>query len=250
MSSLLEMRNIDKRYDGPAVLSGLSMSVSAGERVSIRGVSGSGKSTLLYLAAGLETADAGEVLLNQTSLAGLSDRAISSVRAQKIGFVFQDHHLLGQCTVRENVLLPTIAAGHSGSAQAADRADSLLSARENVLLPTIAAGHSGSAQAADRADSLLSAVGLGDRFGALPGELSGGQRQRVAVVRALINEPPLLLVDEPTGNLDAHTAGELAELLFGLADQQGAAMVLVTHDADLARRCETQYTLHEGRLER
>jgi len=221
MSSLLEMRNIDKRYDGPAVLSGLSMSVSAGERVSIRGVSGSGKSTLLYLAAGLETADAGEVLLNQTSLAGLSDRAISSVRAQKIGFVFQDHHLLGQCTVRENVLLPTIAAGHSGSAQAADRAD-----------------------------SLLSAVGLGDRFGALPGELSGGQRQRVAVVRALINEPPLLLVDEPTGNLDAHTAGELAELLFGLADQQGAAMVLVTHDADLARRCETQYTLHEGRLER
>ena len=221
MSSLLEMRNIDKRYDGPAVLSGLSMSVAAGERVSIRGVSGSGKSTLLYLAAGLETADAGEVLLGDTSLAGLSDRGMSSVRAQQIGFVFQDHHLLGQCTVRENVLLPTIAAGQSGPARSADRA-----AR------------------------LLSAVGLGDRLDALPGELSGGQRQRVAVVRALINEPPLLLVDEPTGNLDAHTAGELAELLFGLADQQGAAMVLVTHDANLAGRCETQYTLHEGRLER
>jgi len=221
MSSLLEMRNIDKRYDGPAVLSGLSMSVAAGERVSIRGVSGSGKSTLLYLAAGLETADAGEVLLCDTSLAGLSDRAISAVRAKQIGFVFQDHHLLAQSTVRENVLLPTIAAGHSGSDLAADRA-----AR------------------------LLSAVGLGDRLGALPGELSGGQRQRVAVVRALINEPPLLLVDEPTGNLDAHTAGELAELLFGLAEQQGAAMVLVTHDVELAGRCETQYTLHEGRLER
>lgn len=221
MASLLNMRNIDKRYDGPAVLAGLSMSVAAGERVSIRGVSGSGKSTLLYLAAGLETADAGEVLLGGTSLAGLSDRAISSVRAQQIGFVFQDHHLLGQCTVRENVLLPTIAAGKSGSAEAADRA-----AR------------------------LLSAVGLGDRLGALPGELSGGQRQRVAVVRALINEPPLLLVDEPTGNLDAHTAGELAELLFGLADQQQTGMVLVTHDPELAGRCETQYTLHEGRLER
>ena len=223
---LLELTHATKQYagppgsPGPEVLRDISLTVRAGESVAIVGPSGSGKSTLLNLLGTLDRATSGRVLLDGQNPADLTDLQLAKFRARRVGFVFQLHHLLPQCTVLENVLVPTLAAGATGG----DEAEA-------------------------RARTLLERVGLGERLAYKPSQLSGGECQRVAVVRALINAPALLLADEPTGSLDAASAEALAELLVELNREQGLALVVVTHSLDLARRMGRVLDLRDGLLE-
>ena len=189
------------------VLDDISFSVEAGESLAIVGPSGCGKSTLLNLIGLLDEPTSGEVKLSGRSVSGLGEPARAGLRAELLGFVFQLHHLLPQCTVLENVLVPTLA------------------------LP---AGHEARAAAGARAEALLDRVGLKAQRDAFPGVLSGGERQRVAVVRALINQPKLILADEPTGALDRDNAARVVELLRSLASEQEAGLIMVTHDQALA----------------
>ena len=221
---LLELKNISKSFasaeGGEALnlLNDVSMSMAAGDTLAITGPSGSGKSTLLNIMGSLERPTSGEVILDGHNLAGLSDEDLAAVRNWKIGFVFQAHHLLPQCTVLENVLVPCVASGAAS--------------REQVA----------------RARALLERVGLKDRASHRPARLSGGECQRVAVVRALINQPVLLLADEPTGALDHKTSESLAELLIELNREENVSLVLVTHALDLARRMRRIFRLREGTL--
>jgi len=223
---LLELTHATKQYagppgsPGPQVLRDISLTVRAGESVAIVGPSGSGKSTLLNLIGTLDRATSGSVLLDGQDPAELTDVQLAEFRARRVGFVFQLHHLLPQCTVLENVLVPTLAAGATGG----DDAET-------------------------RARTLLERVGLDERLAYKPSQLSGGECQRVAVVRALINAPALLLADEPTGSLDAASAEALAELLVELNREQGLALIVVTHSLDLARRMDRVLDLRDGRLE-
>lgn len=220
---VLEIQGATKAYPGPAggepvvVLRGLDLVVAAGEAVAILGPSGSGKSTLLNLAGALDRPTSGAVRLEGRDLASLSDDELARVRNRSIGFVFQQHHLLPQLTVLENVLLPVLA----------DRAASL---------------------PVDRARALLDRVGLGPRIGHRPAQLSGGECQRVAVVRSLINMPRLVLADEPTGALDARTAAALGDLLVDLNRAEGVALVTVTHSSALAARMGRRLRLDGGAL--
>ena len=221
---LLEMDRVTKSYpmpDGPAVevLREVTLGVKAGESVAIVGPSGSGKSTLLNIAGTLDAATSGSVRLLGRDLAGLDERELAGLRSGKIGFVFQQHHLLPQCSVLENVLLPALAAGG------------------RVHSRTYA-----------KARALLGRVGLGGREGHLPGQLSGGESQRAAVVRAIINDPAILLADEPTGSLDHAAAVALGDLLVELA-REGLAMIVVTHSAELAGRMTRRLRLIDGRLQ-
>jgi ABC-type lipoprotein export system ATPase subunit len=223
MSLLLELRGVEKRYrpEDEPVLRGADLRLGQGESLAIVGPSGSGKSTLLNLAGALDKPSQGQVILDEVDLSTLGDRELAGIRADRIGFVFQLHHLLPQCTVLENVLVPTLAAGRSEPPEA----------------PRL------------RARRLLERVGLSHRLSYRPGQLSGGERQRVAVVRALINEPSLLLADEPTGALDRAAADSLAELLVSLNREQGVALVVITHSYTLARRMGRVLELRDGRLE-
>ena len=223
---LLKLTRVSRRYDSPnqsgalTVLNDVSLEVLPGESLAIVGPSGSGKSTLLHIIGTLDRPTSGSVALNGQDLGTLDDQQLAVVRNRQIGFVFQSHYLLPQCTVMENVLVPTLA-----SAEAA--------ARDG---------------ASERAGRLLKRVGLGERFSHRPGELSGGERQRVAVVRALINQPQLLLADEPTGSLDQSSARELGQLLLDLNREEGVTLIVVTHAPDLARRMGRVLELKEGRL--
>jgi predicted ABC-type transport system involved in lysophospholipase L1 biosynthesis ATPase subunit len=220
---VLEIRDATKTYPGPAdgapvvVLRNVSLEVAAGEAVAVVGPSGSGKSTLLNLAGALDQPTSGAILLEGRDLAGLSDDDLARIRNRSIGFVFQQHHLLPQLTVLENVLLPVLA----------DRSASL---------------------PVDRARSLLDRVGLGTRIDHRPAQLSGGECQRVAVVRALINAPKLVLADEPTGALDDRTAAALGDLLVDLNRAEGVALVTVTHAPALAARMGRRLRLEGGIL--
>lgn len=220
---ILDIRDVTKTYPGPVpaepvtVLRNLTLEIAPGEAVAIVGPSGSGKSTLLNLAGALDRPTTGSVFLEGRDLAGLSDDDLASVRNHSIGFVFQQHHLLPQLTVLENVLLPVLA----------DR---------TAKLPM------------DRARMLLDRVGLGSRMDHRPAQLSGGECQRVAVVRALINTPRLILADEPTGALDAHTAAALGDLLVELNRTEGVALVTVTHSPALAMRMGRHLRLEDGAL--
>jgi len=237
---LLQLDDVTKRYsaaDGATslpVLKGVSLQVRPGETLSIVGPSGSGKSTLLQIIGTLDRPSSGEVLLDGENLASLNDLQLAAVRNRQIGFVFQTHYLLPQCTVWENVLVPTLA--QSG------RADS----------PVPAGGTSGAARPAEasstRAERLLKRVGLGERLHHRPGQLSGGERQRVAVVRALINQPQLVLADEPTGSLDHASATGLGQLLAELNQEEGVTLIVVTHAMDLAKRMRRVMRLEDGRL--
>ena len=182
--------------------------------------SGSGKSTLLNIIGTLDRPSSGEVLLDGQDLRRLNDVELASVRNRQIGFVFQAHHLLPQCNVLENVLLPTLATRD----------------------PAVRSG------ASERAKRLLERVGLDGRIAHRPGQLSGGERQRVAVVRALINQPKLLLADEPTGALDRASAGNLSDLLVALNREEGVTLIVVTHALDLAKRMGRVLELRDGRL--
>ena len=227
---LVKLTHVTRRYEAPdgsgaasiAVLAGVSLEVRRGESVAIVGPSGSGKSTLLQIIGTLDRPSSGTVLLDGQDLGRLDEEQLAKVRNQQIGFVFQAHYLLPQCTVLENVLVPTLA----------DRT------RNQAVAETMQA----------RARRLLTRVGLAERLAHRPGQLSGGERQRVAVVRALINQPRLLLADEPTGSLDQTSAQQLVQLLLELNGEEGVALIVVTHARDLAQRMGRVLELNNGRL--
>ncbi len=223
---LLRLQHITRRYDGPGgggaltVLDGVSLEVGRGEALAIVGPSGSGKSTLLQIIGTLDRPTSGEVALDGRDLGQLDEAGLAEVRNRQFGFVFQAHYLLPQCTVLENVLVPSLVCK--------DRAIRL--------------------EAGPRAERLLARVGLGDRLSHRPGQLSGGERQRVAVVRALINQPKLLLADEPTGALDQASAAGLGQLLLELNREDGVTLIVVTHSRELAQRMGRVLDLKNGKL--
>ena len=200
------------------VLSDVSFALSPGETVAVVGTSGTGKSTLLNIIGSLEPPTEGRVLLGDDEVAALHGAALAAFRSRRVGFVFQDHHLLPQCTALENVVLPTVAAGSPEGAT-------------------------------ERAQALLGRVGLAERMDSLPARLSGGEKQRVAIARALVNQPPLLLADEPTGNLDPGTSGTVAALFRELAEENGAMLIIVTHDLALAGQFGRCLELRDGVLQ-
>jgi ABC-type lipoprotein export system ATPase subunit len=222
----LRLENVSKSYDsvldGPPVrvFEGIDLTLQQGESAAICGPSGSGKSTLLNIIGTLDAPTQGRVLLGGQDLAQLDELRLAAVRNRQLGFVFQAHHLLPQCTVLENVLVPTLASPDSEQRRSAP----------------------------ERARRLLDRVGLGGRTDHRPGQLSGGERQRAAVVRALINQPELLLADEPTGSLDRAAAEELARLLIELNREEGVTLILVTHAPDFAERMKRVFQLQGGRL--
>jgi lipoprotein-releasing system ATP-binding protein len=197
----------------------VDLSLSRGDAVAVTGPSGSGKSTLLYILGTLDTPSAGSVQILDRDVLALDAAAQADFRNKNVGFVFQDHHLLPQCTVLENVLIPALAGAGAGSAEEA------------------------------RARGLLERVGLGQRIGHRPAQLSGGEKQRVAVCRALINGPALLLADEPTGNLDRATADAVGSLLLELNREQNTMLLCVTHSSELAERFPRRVELVDGKLE-
>ncbi|MEW6161251.1 MAG: ABC transporter ATP-binding protein [Verrucomicrobiota bacterium] len=223
---LLQLIHVNKRYDAPGagesvpILSDISLEVSAGESLAIIGPSGSGKSTLLNIIGTLDRPTSGQVLLEQEDLSRLDDLQLASIRNRRIGFVFQAHHLLPQCTVLENVLVPTLAGKDA--------------ALRNGAM--------------ERARRLLERVGLAPRLDHRPAQLSGGERQRVAVVRALINQPRLLLADEPTGALDRSSAQTLSQLLVDLNREEQVTLMVVTHAHELAQRMGKVFELRDGQL--
>ena len=220
---MLEVTELAKSYPTPRgpldIFSDLSLSLRPGEAASIIGPSGSGKSTLLYLLGALEPPTSGIVTLDGVNPFALPPRELAAFRNRRVGFVFQDHLLLPQCTVLENVLVPTLV----GDADA---------------------------DAPDRARDLLERVGLAERLDHRPAELSGGERQRVSLARALIRQPPLLLCDEPTGNLDHASGDVVSTMLFELHQRQETVLVMVTHNTRLAAQCPIQFELVGQRLER
>jgi lipoprotein-releasing system ATP-binding protein len=225
--SLVTLSQISKSYREPGsdlvvpVLRDISLKIEAGESVAIVGPSGCGKSTLLNILGTLDSPDSGKYELDGEVIAGCSAERLAAIRSEKIGFIFQLHHLMPQCNVLENVLLPTLALKAGSS-----RGDSK-----------------------QRAESLLAEVGLQDRRMWMPSQLSGGERQRVAVVRALINSPKLILADEPTGALDEKNAESLTSLLVDLQKKTGVSLVLVTHHPLQAARMQRVLKIHEGRFE-
>ena len=223
MPLVLTMHNVARSFPAPApgqpeltILSAINLKIVSGTALAIRGPSGCGKSTLLYLAGTLDRPSSGNLEILGQNPWRLSARDLAAFRNQHIGFIFQDHQLLPQCSVLENVLLPSLA----GFAP-------------NGNLPA-------------RAEQLIERVGLAHRTHQRPGQLSGGERQRVAVCRALLQQPSLLLADEPTGNLDPHTASEIGSLLLEMAAENQTALLCVTHSDELAARFPHSLTLTSG----
>ncbi len=221
--SAVESIAVERNFDGAdgnliRVLRGVDLRLGRGETVSIVGPSGSGKSTLLHILGGLDLPTSGRITLGGRDVANLDDVQLAGVRNRYVGFVFQFHHLLRDFTALENVMMPQLIAGASGEA-----------ARRRAL-------------------DLLDQVGLADRAGHVPAKLSGGEQQRVATARALANEPPVLLADEPSGNLDLETSEILHDVLFDLVRDHGTAMVVVTHNSALAARTDRILRLASGVL--
>ena len=221
--ALVQLQGVTRSFVTPGgaetpVLRGVDLAIAAGESVAITGPSGCGKSTLLNLIGALDRPSSGSVRFEGADLASLDEAGLAALRSKSIGFVFQLHHLLPQCSVLENVLVPAIIAG-------------------------------GAAAAEERARKLLARVGLGERLDHRPAQLSGGEAQRASVVRALINKPKLLLADEPTGSLDRANAESLARLLLELNREEQVALVLVTHAPDLAAQAGRVLRMKDGRIE-
>jgi putative ABC transport system ATP-binding protein len=218
--SLIAARNLEFRVAGPAgevnILRGVDLDIQAGEAVGLVGPSGSGKTSLLMLLAGLERASGGSLRVAGQELGTMSEDALARFRRERVGIVFQAFHLIPTMTALENVAVPLEFAGRR--------------------------------DAFDRAEAALAAVGLGHRLGHYPGQLSGGEQQRVALARATVAEPPLLLADEPTGNLDQATGAAVMDLLFGLRARLGTTLLLITHDAALAARCGRVVRMADGRV--
>ena len=223
-SIVLKLEDVYKQYESAGrypvlVLRGISLIVQRGDSLAIVGPSGSGKSTLLNILGSLDSPTRGSIRLDGEELAHLPEQRLAAIRSQKIGFIFQSHHLLPQCSVLENILVPALAA--TGRAPAS---------------------------AVERAKQLLERVGLGHRLDHRPTQLSGGECQRVAVVRALINRPSLILADEPTGALDHSTAESLADLLVELNRDDHVTLIVVTHSKELAAKMSTTHQLQHGQF--
>ena len=213
---MVDALNIRKSFGTVEVLKGVDLSIAPGELVAIMGASGAGKSTLLQILGTLLAPDAGSLTIDGTDVLALRGNALSAFRNQRIGFVFQAHHLLPEFTAQENVMMPALIGGVSPK------------------------------EARKKADELLEAVGLENRASHKPSELSGGEQQRVAIARALINTPAIVFADEPTGNLDSHTKEEIHQLLLDIRKQRGQTVVVVTHDAGLAQLCDRTCLLQDG----
>lgn len=224
MSAILEAKNINKIYDEGAVstqvLTGLDLTVHAGERIAIVGTSGSGKSTLLHLLGGLDTPSSGEVWLHGKLLNNMNETERGAMRNKYLGFIYQFHHLLAEFTAIENVAMPLL------------------------MRPKVS-----TTEARDQAIAILESVGLEHRLAHRPGELSGGERQRVAIARALVTKPSLILADEPTGNLDYDNAQSVFGLLSELQSTMQTALLMVTHDRNLAALADRQLLLRNGHWE-
>ncbi len=221
-AAALSVRGLVKDFEGAtgtlSILRGVDLDLKRGDAVAVTGPSGSGKSTLLYIVGLLDKATSGDVVVLGQNIVKLGEARAAAFRNAHIGFIFQDHHLLPQCTVLENVLIPLLAGN---GVTAADE---------------------------ERAKTLLERVGLADRIAHRPAQLSGGERQRVAVCRALINQPELLLADEPTGNLDQTTADSVGTLLLDLSREQNVVLICVTHSLELAARFPQRLELRAGQL--
>jgi len=224
---VLSAKNVSKSYPTPrgalTILSDVSLTLNRGEAVAIMGPSGSGKSTLLYILGALDAPSSGTVTIDGQDPFALGEREQAAFRNRAIGFVFQDHSLLPQCSVLENVLAPTLVASPADKGAGTDQT---------------------------RARELLEQVGLADRLDHRPGELSGGEKQRAAIARALIRDPLLVLCDEPTGNLDRVSADTVATLLLDLHTRRSTTLVVVTHSAALAERFPVRYEMNAGTLQR
>ncbi len=215
---MIEAVDLHKSFGQLEVLKGVSIEIARGEVVSIVGASGAGKTTLLQILGTLSSADRGSLVIDGTNVGGLNDRALSRFRNEKIGFVFQFHHLLAEFTAIENVCIPALIGGVSQS------------------------------EAVSRATALLDLVGLSDRRLHKPSQLSGGEQQRVAIARALVNSPAVLLADEPSGNLDTHNRDEIHRLFFDLRERLGQTVVIVTHDEGLAAMADRRIVMSDGKI--
>lgn len=215
---MIEAKGIEKSFGTLKVLKGIDLQVEKSEVASIMGASGAGKSTLLQILGTLSTPDAGTLIIDGTDVTGLNRREISRFRNLKLGFVFQFHHLLPEFTSLENVMIPALIAGKSEKT------------------------------AKDEALKLLDTMGLAERTSHKPSELSGGEQQRVAIARALVNRPAVLFADEPSGNLDSVTKGEIHNLFFRLRDELGQTIVIVTHDPELAKMCDRTLFMKDGQF--
>lgn len=218
MEKLIEATGITKAYGALTVLKGVDLTVNKGEVVSIVGASGAGKTTLLQIVGTLDKPDKGKLLINNTEVFALGDKKLSAFRNKNIGFVFQFHHLLPEFTALENVCIPAFIA------------------------------KTGKKEAEERAKELLGMLGLSQRINHKPSELSGGEQQRVAVARALVNNPAVVLADEPSGNLDSANAKDLHQLFFTLREQLNQTFIIVTHNDELANMADRKIVMRDGNM--
>ena len=218
-TKMIEINDIRKSFGQLEVLKGITMNVERGEIVSIVGPSGAGKTTLLQIIGTLDRPDSGSVVIDGTDVSTLGDKRLSTFRGQNIGFIFQFHQLLPEFTATENIMMPALIAGRSRK------------------------------EARQKADELLSFMGLSDRATHKPAQLSGGEKQRIAVARALVNNPAVVLADEPSGRLDSKNKQELHQLFFDLREKLGQTFVIVTHDEELASITDRTIHLRDGMIE-
>lgn len=216
---MIEIKNINKSYGNIHVLNDVSLSVPEGEITAIVGPSGAGKTTLLQIAGSLESADSGYVEYDGIVISSLKEKKLAKFRNENIGFIFQFHELLPEFTAQENVAIPAMIGG--------------LSKRKALA----------------KAEGLLGMLGLGDRLRHKPGELSGGERQRAAIARALVNDPKVIMADEPTGSLDSHNREEIQKLISSLCEERGHTFLMVTHDSSLASIAHRIVSMRDGRIE-